>query len=148
MSTPIREQIIQALATRVGAVRELEMYDERDLPITVISADEETAAEGRYGLTNVTMNVGIARAIAIEGTKDDTWHTALSTQLADLIVEIYTGGDDLGGLADGIDYVSGSTDLLTDGGVGAGVAVTVQVRYTFVHGDPYSQDADAAFSDV
>lgn len=148
MSTSIREQIIQALATRVGAVRELQVYDERDLPLTVISPGDESIADGRYGMTNVQMQVAIGRAIAIEGTKDDAWHASLSAALADLTVEIYAGGDDLDGLADGIDYVSGSVDLLTDGGVGAGVAVTVNVRYAWAHGNPYSQDVDAGYSDV
>ena len=148
MSIPIREQILRALASRVGAVRRLEMYDERDLPITVISEGDDTAAEGRYGLTNVTMSVGIARAIPMSGVKDNDWYTELNTALASLIAEVFTGGDDLGGLAHGIDYVSGSVDLLTDAATGGGVAVTVNVRYSFVHGNPYSQDADADFSDL
>jgi hypothetical protein len=148
MSLPIREQIIQALVARVGGVRRLEMYDERDLPITVVSEGDDNAAEGRYGLTNVTMSVGIARAIPMSGIKDSTWYTELNTALANLITEVFTGGDDLGGLAHGIDYVSGSVDLLTDAAQGGGVAVTVNVRYSFVHGNPYSQDADSEFDDT
>jgi len=94
------------------------------------------------------MQVTVGRAVAIKSNKDDDWYTELNEELALLITEVFTGGDDLGGLATGMDYVSGSVDLLTDGGVGAGVAVTVNVRYSFVHGNPYSQDADADFSDV
>ena len=145
---PIREQIIQALATRIGASRKLAMYDERDLPITVLQEGDDNAAEGMYGLTNVTTSISVARAIRMDGVKDDSWYTELNTALADLIAELYAGGDDIGGLAHGMDYVSGSVDLLTDAGVGAGVAVTVAVRYSFVHGNPYSQDADADFSDI
>ena len=148
MSLPIREQIIQALAARVGATRRLAMYDERDLPITVLQEGDDTAAEGLYGMTNVSTSISIARAIRMDGVKDDSWYTELNTALADLIVELYAGGDDIGGLAHGMDYVSGSVDLLTDGGVGAGVAVTVNVRYSFVHGNPFSQDADSEFTDL
>ena len=148
MSLPIREQIIRNLATRVGASRRLEMYDERDLPITVLQEGDDQAAEGRYGLTNVTMSVSVARAIPMNGVKSDTWYTELNTALANLITELYTGGDDIGGLAHGMDYVSGSVDLVTDASAGAGVAVTVAVRYATVHGNPFSQDSDSAFDDT
>ena len=148
MSLPIREQIIQALATRVGATRRLAMYDERDLPITVLQEGDDNAAEGMYGLTNVTTSISVARAIRMDGVKDDNWYTELNTALAQLITELYTGGVDIDGLAHGMEYVSGSVDLLTDAGVGAGVAVTVNVRYSFVHGNPYSLDADAEFTDL
>jgi hypothetical protein len=149
MSTlPIREQILQALATRTGASRQLAAYDPRDLPITILVDGEETAAEGLYGMTNVTMPVTFARAIPLTGVKADAWHTAAQKALADLIEEIYTGDDDtLGGLADGIDYAGGQAEILTDGGNGAAVQVSANVRYAFVHGNPYSQDADSTHSD-
>ena len=148
MSLTIREQIIRALTTRVGAVRRLEMYDDRDLPITVLQEGDDAASEGRYGLTNVTMPISVARALQISTAKGDAWYTELNTALGNLIKELYTGGEDVGGLAHGMDFVSSSVDLLTDGGVGAGVAVTVGVRYSFVHGNPFSQDADSAFDDT
>ena len=154
---PIREQIIQALAARVGATRRLAMYDERDLPITVLQEGDDTAAEGLYGMTNVSTSISIARAIRMTGVKDDDWYTQLNVALADLIAEVFDSGEDpeeeqepdgLDELIHGIEYVSGSVDLLTDAGVGAGVAVTVNVRYSFVHGNPYSQDADSEFTDL
>ena len=147
-SVSIRERIISALANRTGAVRRLREYDKTDLPITVLQEGDDSASEGLYGMTNVNMQVSIARAIAMSGTKGDAWYSDLNDELATLITEVFTGGDDLGGLAEGMDYVSGSVDLLTEGGVGAGVAVTVNVRYSFVHGNPYSQDADSAFDDI
>jgi len=145
---PIREQIIRALISRTGAVRQLPTYDHADLPLTVIQAGEDSAAEDMYGMTNVTMQVGIARALNMSGVKGDDWDQTLNNELADLIVEVFTGGDDLGGLAKGMDYVSGTTDLLTEAAQGGGVAVTVNVRFAFVHGNPYSQDADADYSDL
>lgn len=147
-SVSIRERIISALANRTGAVRRLREYDKTDLPITVLQEGDDNASEGLYGMTNVNMQVSIARAISMSGTKGDAWYSDLNDELATLITEVFTGGDDLGGLAEGMDYVSGSVDLLTEGGVGAGVAVTVNIRYSFVHGNPYSQDADSAFNDI
>ena len=148
MSLPIREQIIRALQARTGALRKLPDYDDRDLPITEIDEGLESSAEGSYGMTRVTLQLTIARAILMSGVKDDSWHQAQNIALADLIKEIYKGGDDLGGIADGIDYGGGAIDLLTNAANGAGVAVTVNVRYAFVHGNPYSQDADADYDEV
>jgi len=147
-SLPIRERILRELVRRTGAVRRLESYDERDLPITVLQEGDDNATEGLYGMTQVTTQVSIARALRMTGVKGNDWYTELNTALANLIREIFAGGDDLGGLALGMDYVSGSVDLLTDAGQGAGVAVTVSVRYAFVHGNPYSQDADSEYDEV
>ena len=134
----IREQILQALATRTGATRVLEQYDSRDLPITVLVEGEDAAADTPYGMTAVTMPVTIARAIPLTGTKDDTWYSASNEALGELIVEIYAGGDTLGGLCQGLDYAGGSVELLTDGADGAAVQASLTVRYQFRHGDPFS----------
>jgi len=147
MSLPIREQILQALAARTGASRQLTAYDPRDLPLTVLVEGEDSAGENPYGRVSVSLPVTIARAIPLTGTKEDDWYTEANTALGNLILEIYAGGDDLGGLADGIDYTSGQTEVLTDGGTGAAVQAVITVRYQFVHGNPYSQDDLADYTD-
>jgi len=136
---PIRERILHALAARVSASRKLEMYDPRDLPITVIAEGGESSTPS-YDMDNATLDVTIARAIGIEGDKEDEWHTEANLALADLIVEAFAGGDDLGGLARGMDYLGGSLEPLTDGSDGAAVQISVQVRYSFLHGNPYLQE--------
>lgn len=137
MPSTIREQILDALATRTGATRVLEQYDVRDLPITVLAEGEDSAVETAYGMTAVTMPVTVARAIALTGVKDDTWYADANEALGDLIVEIYAGGDTLGGLCQGIDYAGGAVELLTDGADGAAVQASVNVRFMFRHGDPF-----------
>ena len=148
MSLPIREQIIRALQARTGAIRKLPDYDDRDLPITEIDEGIESAVDDIYGMTHATLQLTIARAILMSGVKGDSWHRAQNLALADLIVEIFTGGDSLGGLVDEMQYTGGAIDLLTNAANGAGVAVSVNVKYKFVHGNPYSQDADADFDDT
>ena len=68
-SLPIREQIIRNLAARVGAVRRLEMYDERDLPITVLQEGDDQAAETGYDMTQVSMSISVARAAVALGPR-------------------------------------------------------------------------------
>ena len=141
MSLPIREQIIQALAARVGAVRGLEGFDSQDLPLTVlVEGDDELSGDAQYDMTPLALPVTIARAVHVGGLKDDGWYTEANTQLADLIAEAYAGGEDLGGLADGIDYAGGSVGVITDGAAGVAVQVNLEIRYAIARGNPYSQE--------
>ena len=139
----IREQIIQALVSRVGATRMLEQYDSRDLPLTVIAEGDDVAAETPYGMTAVVMPVTVARAIALTGNKDDGWYNEANNELGRLIDDIYSAGDDtLSGLCQGIDYASGSVELLTDGSNGAAVQVSLNGRFQFRHGNPFENTED------
>lgn len=134
---PIRERILSALATRINAQRGLEQYDARDLPITVLVEGEDTADEGDYDMVNVTMPVTIAYANNVAGTKSDDWYEQANTALANLIQSVYTGGEDFGGLAQGVDYTGGDVAVLTDGATGYAVQAFFNIRYVFRHGDPF-----------
>lgn len=139
MALPIREQILQALATRVSAARGLEVYDEHDLPFTVLIEGEESAEDNNYDMTNVSLPFTVGRGMSIKGKKQDEWYEEGNQALADLIKEIYAGGESVGDLAHGIDYAGGFVDVVTDGARGVTVQAYFNVRYSFVHGDPYSQ---------
>jgi len=148
MSLPIRERILRELVRRTRARRRLESYDERDLPLTVLQEGDDSAVEGLYGMTQVATQVLVARAVNMTGVKGDDWHAELNTALANLIKEIFKGGNGIEGLKFELNYVSGGIGLPTDASKGSGVAVTVNVRYAFVYGNPYSQDADSGYVDV
>lgn len=138
--TPIREQILQALATRVGAIRALEGIDVDDLPLTVLVEGEDTPGEEQYDMTPLTLPVTIGRAVEMTGLKGDAWQTQANTLLADLIVEAYGTDETLGGLADGIDYAGGTPDVLTDGASGVMAQANFEIRYAIARGNPYSQE--------
>ena len=134
---PIRERILQALATRINAQRGLEQYDARDLPITVLVEGEDTAQESDYDRTNVTLPITVAYANNASGTKSDTWYAQANTALANLIQSVYAGDESLGGLVQGIDYTGGDVAVLTDGATGYAVQAFFNIRYAFVHGNPF-----------
>jgi hypothetical protein len=140
MALPIREQLLQELAGRASAQRGLEMYDERDLPFTVLLEGEDQAATDDYDNARVATPVTLARAMKITGNKTDDWYEQGNVALADLIKEVYVGGEDLNGLADGIDYEGGSVEVITDGARGVMVQASFNIRWAFVHGDPFSQN--------
>ena len=139
---PIRERILQALATRLSAQRGLEQYDARDLPITILVEGEDTAQESDYDRTNVTLPVTIAYANNVSGTKSDTWYAQANTALANLIQSVYSGDESLGGLCQGIDYTGGDVAVLTDGATGYAVQAFFNIRYAFVHGNPFSTEEE------
>lgn len=140
MSLPIREQILQALATRTGAGRGLESYDGANLPFTVLVEGEDSPGDSDYDLTRLVMPVTIARAVERSGLKGDDWYTAANEDLATLIQQAYTPDQDIDGLADGIDYTGGDVGMLTDGASGYTVQINLEVRYAFLHGNPYSRE--------
>lgn len=134
----VREQILEAISNRTGARRALEVYDARDLPITVMVEGSDQAVETPYGMTAVTMPVTIARAIPLPADKSDEWLTDANYALGELIREIYAGDDDtLGGLCQGLDYSGGTVEVLTDGTAGAAVQAAISVRFQFAHGNPF-----------
>lgn len=135
MALSIREQIMQALAARLSAQRGLEGYDQRDLPLTVLYEAEESA-EPAYGMTRITLPVTVARGLKRPATD---WHAAATTALADLVVAIYGSDETLGGLAEGIDYTGGTIGTFADGADGIVVNAQIEIRFSHVRGNPYSQ---------
>lgn len=140
MALPIRERLLQVLATRASAERGLEYYDQRDLPFTVLLEGEDQAAEDDYDNTRVVTPVTVARALKVTGNKTDDWYEQANVALGDLIKEVYAGGEDLDGLADGIDYEGGSVEVITDGARGTIAQASFNIRWAFVHGDPFAQN--------
>lgn len=139
---PIREKILQALAGRVNASRGLESYDGAALPITILVEGEDGALDPDFDLTRLTMPVVIARAIERSGLKGDDWYTAANESLAELIQEAYAPDTTFDGLADGIDYTGGNVGMLTDGAQGYTVQVNLEIRYAFLHGNPYDREVE------
>lgn len=139
MPTPVREQILQAITTRVAGKRGFEQFDQQDLPITIVIEGDDTEENSDYDFTRVTMPFTVGRAAAATGNKTNEWKTQANELLADIVVAVYTGGEDLGGLAESIVYAGGSTDLLTDGARGVAAQAFFEVRFKFIRGNPYSQ---------
>jgi len=139
---PIREQIIQALASRTGAVRfnDGQTISEMELPATVILVEADQRGEAGYDMTEMVMPVTIARAIGQAGLAGDGWHTSANEALADLVKEIHTPDIDAGGLIAQIVLTGQSYDVQPDGARGYVVQAELEINYRFATGDPYTQE--------
>lgn len=142
MTLPIREQIIQALATRTGAERfnDGQTISEMELPATVLLVQGDQRGDPSYDTINMLMPVTIARAIGRTGLSGDDWHTEAATALADLVVEIYTPDHDAGGLINQIVLTGQDYDIQPDGAQGYVVQVELEITYHTAIGDPYTQE--------
>lgn len=140
MNLPVREQILQALALRVGAVRYTTSFDAEQLPITALVAGEDAASDPDYEMTRLVMPVQIARAVQRTGLRDDAWQTEANTLLADLVAEAWSSDDTLGGLAEGMDLTGQTAEAIDEGATGVAAQISIDIRYQFVHGNPYQQE--------
>ena len=157
MSEPltIREQAIQALEVKTNAQRGVDSYDERDLPLTVLFEGADEPARIQYGFVETAMSVRLERMEAGQGaqvtdnglettgeTDKRKWHTQANALLGDLI-QSATGGDNtLGGLCQGIEYVSGGTAISPDGSNTVVAFADIRVRYRFLIGNPFSSEVE------
>ena len=132
--TPIREQIIAALAARLNAERANSIID--TLPARSIWDGSDGLVErNRYGGMEVTTE------ITVETVHRDhhQWSTQGNTILAELIAEA-TGADrTLGGLAEDVAYTGGTIYYPEEGSDIIGVDLVLAVRWSHRIGDPYSQ---------
>jgi hypothetical protein len=143
MSLPIREQILQALALRLDALRGLEGYDLSELPITILVEGADEAQETDYDMTRVAMPVTIARAVAKTGLKNDIWYEDANVEMAQMIVDAFGTDETFGGLAQGMEYAGGEVGVLTDGAQGYTAQISLIIRYAFLHGNPFTAEEEA-----
>jgi len=135
--TPIREQIIAALAERLSTQRANSIID--TLPARSIWDGSDGLVErNRYGGVSVTTEVTI-ETVHQADRNHRQWSTQGNTILADLIHE--ATGDDrtLNGLCEDIAYTGGTIYYPEEGSDIIGVDLVLAVRWSHAVGDPYSQ---------
>jgi len=146
MPISIREQLLSAITTAVdGEYGVPAPEDERDLPLTLVRDEEETVTESKYGYEYVELPVIIATAQEAPARADgasiaeymETLRAACHELLAGVRQAMLTDAT-FGGLADGVDYASGS--IATEAGRFCFAEATFNVRYHTVRGDPYTID--------
>jgi hypothetical protein len=151
----IREQVLQALELKVGAMRGVDSYDESALPVTALFEGADEPARIQYGMVESAMPVRLERVAAGPGTElqdgrlvttgevdKSEWWTEANQMLGELI-QSATGGDNtLGGLCQGIDYVSGGAQSSPDGSNAIVAFVDLRVRYRFLNGNPYAKEVE------
>lgn len=142
MADTIREQIIQDFVIRAGAVtgysavRARTPVSESDVPcINIIPGREQ--AELKYNLVTATFSITIE---AMQYVDLDQASTIQEDMLGDLLTAFTDPEDPVSGLTDYIKYSEGGPAGVTQAKeMIAGVAIVVDVKYTYLAGNPYRQ---------
>ena len=134
MANSIREQLLAAITLAVGGEYQTDIpTDERELPITLV-ADEVESAASDYDSVTIELPVAVARAAASAGRTGDSQRAQANALLAEIISEM--GVDEtFGGLSLSTEYQGGGIALNN-----TFVAAEAQFTVTFEHlrGDPYN----------
>ncbi|MBT2788051.1 MULTISPECIES: hypothetical protein [unclassified Halomonas] len=135
--TPIREQIIAALAERLSAERANSIIDA--LPARSLWDGSDGLVErNRYGGVSVTTEVTV-ETVHQADRDHRQWSTQGNTILAELI-STATGADrTLDGLCEDIAYTGGTIYYPEEGSDIIGVDLVLAVRWSHAVGDPYTQ---------
>lgn len=135
--TPIREQIIVALAAQLSAERANSIIDQ--LPARSLwDGSDGNVERNRYGGVSLATEVTL-EAVHQADRDHQQWSTQGNAILAELIATA-TGSDrTLGGLCDDIAYTSGTIYYPEEGSDIIGVDLVLAVRWSHRIGDPYSR---------
>lgn len=135
MSTPKRESILAALATRLGAVRNPYPADYDDGPLTALLEGDETVTDREYSDVIVTMPVTVEKIDRYgEG---DARETSANELLAGIVSTALGSDPTLGGLCDDLRYSGGSTLFSTTGSELIAAVASFDIIYRHVGGSPY-----------
>lgn len=138
MPTSVREQLLDAITSRVGGEYGLPAPEtEHDLPVTIVQDGPDVAADDVYNQTNVEMPVVVAKAVLATDRGRDAMRAEANELLAGIISTVFTD-ETFGNLADSAEYTGGGIQAEVGKFVFAEAQFTV--RYHHVRGNPYLQD--------
>lgn len=136
MTTSIREQLIAAVCTAMGAQYGAYVDDQTAMPVTVV-VDGTDSASNTYDLTTVSMPISVGRAEAVTAhAAPETQRTQANAALAKLITDMHAGGD-FGGLCRSCEYTGGELEYHGDTHIVALANFTL--TYQHARGNPSTQ---------
>ena len=146
MALSIREQVIAAVQSRLarlvasGECLRCQPYSDENEFIAVWDLDED-AESGPYN--SAVMTLPLAVVYSLRYTADD-FPAKLNDMLANVIKQVYLNDsvehdDELGGLAQSINYSGSVMKYPQSGSEFISVQVVLDVVYSTVKGDPFTQ---------
>jgi len=137
MSTSVREQLIAKILTATSGKYGLEVpEDERDLPMTLVS-DEQDEAAASYDYTSIVMPVNVGRVEVSASTDRNAMRKQAHIALAQIITQMHAD-ETFDGLATGVDYMGGG--IFAEAGKLVFATALFRVRYRHLRGQPDTID--------
>ena len=137
MADSIREQIVEAFATRISATRSMQLDSNSDLPARSVWDTSESAERLNYGKLRVTLDLNVGFMDNVDRQVNQS--TQGNTMLAELINDALNNDPTMGGLCTQINYADSVIDYPEPGQSQIAVLAVFQIVYEIDNASPYSQ---------
>jgi len=137
MPDSIREQIVEAFATRISAGRAVQLDGSSELPARAVWDASESAERLQYGRLRVTLDLNVGFMDNVNRSINQSAQG--NTMLAELINDALSSDPTLGGLCEQINYADSVIDYPEPGQDQIAVLAVFQIVYEIDNASPYTQ---------
>jgi len=137
MPDSIREQIVQAFATRISATRAMQLDGSTDLPARSVWDTSESAERLNYGKLRVTLDLNVGFMDNVDRQQNQSAQG--NAMLAELINDALSNDPTMGGLCTQINYADSVIDYPEPGQSQIAVLAVFQIVYEIDNASPYNQ---------
>lgn len=137
MPESIREQVVQAFATRINATRAMQLDGNSDLPARAVWDPSESAERLQYGKLRVTLDLNVGFMDNVDRSQNAS--TQGNAMLASLLEDALNNDPTMGGLTSQINYSDSVIDFPEPGQSEIAVLAVFQIVYEIDSTDPFSQ---------
>lgn len=136
MPDSIREQIVQAFATRIGATRAMQLDNNSELPARAVWDSSETAERLQYGRLGVTLTLNVGYLDNVDRAVNPSKQG--NVMLATLLNDALNNDPTLGGLCSQINYSDSVIDFPEPGQDQIAVLIVFEIVYDIDSTDPFN----------
>lgn len=138
MPDSIREQIVEAFATRINATRSMQLDGSSDLPARAVWDTTESAERLNYGKLRVSLDLNVGYMDNVDRS-DQTIPVSVqgNTMLAELLNDALSTDPTLNGLCTQINYAESVIDYPEPGQDQIAVLAVFQIVYEIDNASPY-----------
>lgn len=138
MPDTIREQIIDAFCTKVGAERCVKLDGSSDLPAKSVWDRSEEITKTQYGAVTATMPLPVESLALVDLVTYSTLSHQANAMLGELIQAATAGDNTLAGLCQRIEYSASEMIYPEPGAQEIEVYAVFTVTYQYRVGDPFT----------
>lgn len=137
MADSIREQIVEAFASRINAERSLQLDGNSELPARALWDPSESAERLSYGKLRVTLELNVGGMDNVDRSVSASQQG--NTMLAQLLEDALNNDPTLGGLCSQINYSDSVIDFPEPGQGQIAVLAVFQIVYEIDSTSPFNQ---------
>jgi hypothetical protein len=138
MPDTLREQIVEAFATKMAATRCALLDGDSDLPAKSIWDNAEESERTKYGTFSCSVDIPVEYMAKVDTATYSNFSKQCNAMLGELVQSATAGDPSLGGLCKNIQYTASEFVYPEDGSREIEVFAVFRVTYEFAAGDPFT----------